>query len=397
MGWGLSTLAISFLIVVAFLAYSLNSPPVPGVQGGASKTLPLSQFRVLSGGARIDDNAISFNRYQQYADAFHGLAVRSGPLEADQYAYLRYQVQATWRSAEVSLTWRRKDNPEEIFRTHLTLSGQGWSFAKLSDVADWRGSILELGIHVVSDRAENPVTVAGLVLEPWSLRRELTATVSQWLAFRGWTHRSLNYLRGHPGEEAISPMPYAAAWAALAALGLVLVHRLGGRVNGTSYAVVFFVPWIAVDLLWQRELLAQLEVTKNRFQGKTMEQKHLADEDSAIYSYVQRLKRDVLPDDPVRIFIADDSRGHDYERLKAQYYLLPNNIYNFGSGASRPAIRRGDYLLVLAGNDDPAFVADESRLIWERGRRVRAQEVDVDEMGRLYLLTDRSLRLPRDE
>lgn len=396
-GWGLSSLAISFLVVLAFLACSGAEPPEAATQTEARKALPVAQFRVLSGNARVEDGALVFDGYQAFADAHHALAIWRGAFDAAQYSYLTYQLQSSSALVDVSLTWRRADTPTEVFRKHLVANPALPALADLSSEADWRGRIQELGLHVVPSHPDTRVAVSGLALEPWSQQRALVATLSQWLEFRGWTHRSLNYLRGHPGEEGVSPMPYAAAWSVLAALILLLVRMLGGTLTGTAYAVVFFVPWIAVDMLWQRELLAQLQLTREQFQGKTLEQKHLADEDSAIYRYAKRLKRDVLPDEPARIFIADDTTGHDYTRLKTHYYLLPHNVYNFGSGAPRPAIRRGDYILVLADNADPVYVADESRLIWTFGRQVRAQEVDVAPLGRLYLLTDRSLEWQRDE
>ena len=66
------------------------------------------------------------------------------------------------------------------------------------------------------------------------------------------------------------------------------------------------------------------------FSGKTMHERHLADEDSEFYSYAKRLKAEVLPAKPSRIFILHESLEHDYERLKTQFYLLPHNIYNYG-------------------------------------------------------------------
>jgi hypothetical protein len=102
-----------------------------------------------------------------------------------------------------------------------------------------------------------------------------------------------------------------------------------------------------LDLLWQKNLSTQLDETRYLFAGKTQHEKHLADREQALYQYARQLKDHVLPSPGVKIFLLHDSALRDYRRLKAQHYLLPHNVFNFGKLPRENSLQKGDYLLVL--------------------------------------------------
>ena len=183
----------------------------------------------------------------------------------------------------------------------------------------------------------------------------------------------------------MSPVVVAAAWSALAALLLLLTGLLQGRVQLIALGGAFLVPWLALDLLWQNKLSTQLALTKAQFAGKTVAEKHLADIDGDIYQYITRLKEEVLPAESARLVILHNSYSHNFERLKAQYYLLPHSAYNFGRVPPKRGVGTVDYILILG--DLPAVSYSESMgaLIWKKGKRVLPVErVDADPMGSLY-------------
>ncbi|MDX1734589.1 MAG: hypothetical protein R3228_09480 [Halioglobus sp.] len=388
--WGLGALAISLPAVFFLMTMAIGSG-TDATPSDLRKPLDAAAFRVLSGGAETRDGTLRFNSFTPFADAHHALAVWSGNVDAAQLPFLSYRSRVIDNRTSINLTWRRADDPDEVHGAALPVNAAGISAVNLSASPAWRGDIVEVGILVVAQAGDTAASVSDLALESHSRLLVVRALVTQWTAFRGWTHRSLNYLRSHPGENGISALPYAAMWSALAALTLLALGRFAGNIGGIAFAVTFFVPWIALDMLWQRELLTQLDATKQRFEGVDMAQRHLADEDSAIYGYATRLKREFLPERPARVFLFDSATGHDYRRLKTQFYLLPHNIYNFGNRVPRPALRRGDYVLVLGGNGEPTFDAATSQLVWSRGPQAQAVELDAAAAGRLYQLTDPAL------
>ena len=137
-------------------------------------------------------------------------------------------------------------------------------------------------------------------------------------------------------------------------------------------------------LLWQRNLSTQLDETRTLYAGKTQNEKHLAGREAALYKYAQHLKNEVLPEPGVRIFLLHDSVLRSYRRLKAQYYLLPHNLFNFDKFPRKSALQPGDYLLVLDEIEGLDFNAESSNLEW-RGQHIPVERVDSISPGTLYL------------
>lgn len=151
--------------------------------------------------------------------------------------------------------------------------------------------------------------------------------------------------------------------------------------------VALLVPWLALDMLWQRELNLQFDETRYLFDGKTMDERHLVDQDSEIYRYAKRLKEEVLPAAPSRVFILHDSAGHNYERLKTQYYLLPHNIYNYGQYPLVNAIRPSDFILMLGDIPGLSYQHALGQLAWGESSTLKVSPLDSDKKGQLFRVT----------
>ena len=110
---------------------------------------------------------------------------------------------------------------------------------------------------------------------------------------------------------------------------------------------------------------------------------------TALYKYVERLKVEVLPADPSRIFILRKSvvRGHEYLRLRTQYHLLPHNVYNFGAKPKRKAVREGDFILALGENDELRYSESEQRLYYGLNKFINVALVDQDSLATLYVVS----------
>jgi hypothetical protein len=143
------------------------------------------------------------------------------------------------------------------------------------------------------------------------------------------------------------------------------------------------IPWLMLYARWQLNFWTQLNDTRQLYSGKTQEEKHLTAEDAVIYRYAQHLKKDVLPQSPVRVIILRKAY-RDYLRLKLQYYLLPHNSYNYDQFPQTAYLRDGDYILVLGQIPSLRYNPAHKRLEWSQNRHIPAKLLDEAPLGKLY-------------
>jgi hypothetical protein len=381
-------LAVSALILVlALLGY------VQYVEGaraaGATRVEPLDipgeSLQLVYGTGRAVNGALEITGYQASDEGQIAIAVRRGAFSAEDFPLLRFGLDTDPGGPQVDLLWRLASEPGMVKSMPLSDTDAGSAWVDLARNPDWHGRVLEIGFYVTADDAGESVSLAHLTLEPRSGWGVLGSHWHDWTAYRGWSVRSINFLYGAVNADSLSPVVAAAAWSALAVVLLGVAALRSGRANGGAVLAVLLLAWIALDMLWQHELGAQLASTRQQFAGKTQEEKHLADIDSAMYRYIQHLKREVLPAQVSRIVILHNSKGHNFDRLKAQYYLLPNNSFNFGRVPPGERLHDVDYVLVLGDVPEVEFKPDAGSLQWKHGRRsLSVQRVDSAPMGSLY-------------
>ena len=120
----------------------------------------------------------------------------------------------------------------------------------------------------------------------------------------------------------------------------------------------------------------------------------MVDADKHIYEYSQRLEKESLPTSNSRIFVLHNSQGLNYDRLKTQYYLLPHNIYNYGSLPPSRGVRPGDYILALGDLPDLRFLPDKNLLTWPANKQLDVNLVDDDPLGNLYVVAPPATNVP---
>jgi hypothetical protein len=383
----LALAASALLLALAFVAYVEYWQP-----GDAKLVEPLAipgkRLQLVYGTGRAAGDALEITGYQSSDDGQIAIAARRGEFSADDFPLLQYGLAMGSNNnavgPKVDLIWRLAAEPGTVKSMALSDTGTGSAWLDMAHSPDWHGLVSEIGIYATADGVRQSLSVANLTLEPRSGWGLLRSYWHDWTQYRGWSVSSINFLYGTVEAKSLSPVVVAAAWSALAIFLLWIAGRRGAIRSGAALALLLIV-WISLDLLWQHELGAQLARTRQQFAGKTQEEKHLADIDADIYRYVQRLKRDVLPAQVSRIVILHNSHGHNFERLKAQYYLLPNNSFNFGRKPPDGNLHNVDYVLVLGEVPDVEFHADTGSLQWRHGHRtLPVQRVDSDPMGNLY-------------
>jgi hypothetical protein len=381
---GLALTTSALLLFVIFVSY-LNA----GVSEGAERPMPMAipgkSMQAVVGSAQVSGEQLAFTAYHPGEDGLTAVAVWRGRFQAADFPLLRYQIESVFPGPELKLIWRTSSNPGVLYNTGLVGSDNGVLWLDLARNPDWQGTVMELGVYVFANAADQALTISHLTLEPLGWRGVLASHWSDWTSFRGWSTRSINFLYGTADRHALSPVLVAAAWSALAVTLLLIAGLLTGGWQPGALVAVLLLPWISVDLLWQNELMTQLTQTRDQFAGKTVHEKHLADRDSHIYRYIKRLKDELLPEASSRMVILHNSRGHIFDRLKAQYYLLPHNVYNFGRVPPKTGVDGIDYILVLGDIPNLEFRKDTDTLVWKHGKKTLPVELlDSDPVGRLY-------------
>lgn len=381
-----STLALVVSAVILLAVFALYSQRDIGEVSTPADPVMLQgkSLQVAVGTAQEAGDALKFTGYEPRDGELVAVAVWRGRVQADEYAYLNYQVDTDFPGPALKLIWRTQDDPGILRSADLPGTDGESAWLELSRHPDWRGAVLELGVYAYTSNEQDTLSIVFLALEPHDWRGDLASSWTEWTSYRGWTSRTINQMYGAVDTTALSPVLVAGAWSALAVI-LLLASGFFTSVQAGSLAAALLLPWIALDLLWQKELMTQLVQTREQFAGKTVAEKHLADVDRHIYRYIMRLKQDKLPDRPSRILILHDSHGHNFARLKAQYYLLPHNVYNFGRVPPDYGLETVDYVLALGELPRVEFDAGKQALLWKHGKRsLKVELLDDDFMGRLY-------------
>lgn len=345
------------------------------------KILKGSEFNLRIGsGQAVEERAMAISRpsADERALLTHRLKV-----EASDYPFIEVDMAGRHAGLAAYVIWRTEDKPQEQFHRRIYWQGRASTTLNMSTHESWTGEIYEIGIDIYGEFRDDHVTVSEVTMLPYSSRNLISTIWSQWSTFGGWKLESINHLKPDHGQL-LSPVVAVAAWMALSIMMLTLprVIKPGHRI--VAYVTAFLIPWIMLDLLWQRELSLQLGETQYVFGGKTTQEKHLADVDAGIYASIQRLKTKMPPHESSRIFILSNSKGHDFTRLKAQYYLFPKNSYNYGKYPPGRGVRAGDYILALTPSSQLRFDDAKQRLSWKNGPSLPVKRVNEDWLGTLY-------------
>jgi hypothetical protein len=381
-----SSLALAISAVILLTAFSIYAQREYSDAAAHSTPLLLTgkSFLPQAGTAKVSGEALEFDGYEPRNGEFVAIAVYRDRIQAEEYPLLRYQIDTEFPGPALKLIWRTEAEPEALKSADLQGTEGESDWLELSRSPDWTGALLEIGVYAYTDDEGDALSIAHLTLEPADWRGNVASYWSDLTGFRGWTSRTINQMYGAVDTKVLSPVLAAAAWSALAVI-LLLASGLFTRIQASALAAAVVLPWIALDLLWQKELMSQLIQTRDQFAGKTVEEKHLADVDRHIYRYVMRLKQDVLPQQNARIVILHNSHSHNFTRLKAQYYLLPHNVYNYGRVPPDHGLETIEYVLVLGEVPRIQYDTEAQALVWKNGRQsLPAELLDDDFMGRLY-------------
>lgn len=389
LGLGLAALAVSALLLLLFSYIYVAVTAPGGASNTYSKSIPGKQFKTIMGTSRTAGNNLEITGFKTHDDQEHALISLKTTFRAENYPFLSYQFQGWHTGMRINFIWRTASNPRKLNTTILNRSLDRPGMLNLANQPNWEGAITEVGLHVLGGLRGEALVIPEVTMEPNGWRSAVAAVFSEWTAFQGWAGTSINYVMGNPstpGTKYLSPVLVAALWCGLTLLLLTIWFRGSSTKWGyVSKASAILIPWILVDLMWQSELNTQRSETSYVFGNKDMHQKHLADDDRDFYTYANRLKQYILPQSQdSRIFIIHNSTSHNYDRLKTQFYLLPNNVYNYGEIPPLKSLRVGDLILALGPLQSMKYFPETKTLSWEGHGNVKVRIIDEDNLGTLY-------------
>ena len=142
------------------------------------------------------------------------------------------------------------------------------------------------------------------------------------------------------------------------------------------------IPWLCMDFLWTRDFVHQTHESIQKFRANGHAAKYLEDPDTTLAEHAIDIKKTLGDQDGNRFFIVHPSLGHNFERLRLQFHLLPLNIYNFGRFPPINYLREGDFLLIF-NTRRIKYRPKKEMLVWAR-RRLRVNLVESNDIFSLY-------------
>lgn len=289
---------------------------------------------------------------------------------SDQYPGIAWSAADLADGATVRLLWRTDVAPQRLNEVRLVVEAGRARTVVLAHNQAWVGRIKGLALYV-EPVVTGPVRISGLVAKPMTVADVLGDRLGEWLAFERWTGTSINAIAGGANVQEL-PLPLFAA--IVVALAWALWWLLAGRpARGRSLAaglMLFALAWLVLDLRWTWNLSRQVAQTAARFRGLDLAEKHRADEDGALFEFVDRA-RTQLPAAPVRVFVGADA---SYFRARAAWHLYPHNAFYDPLRDALPAaeaIHPGDWMLVWRRRG-VQYDAAQRLLRWDGGAPVHA-------------------------
>ena len=377
-----ASVASAVLLGLVFLGYwSLAGP-------AESRDLyvPGREFRAAVGQARAEGEQLVVSGFEGVSPRRQAVLSLRRQLDSEAYRFLTIDMSQLPSGMAATVFWRKSGQAQgdALYSQPVPANVAGATTLDMTRNPAWMGPLAEIGLLLAGDPESRELHFSGISLAGGGVGPALGSLLTQWTGFRRFDQTTINRVSATFTAGALSPIPVAAVWAGLALLLVLVAGWLGKAAPRITYLLVVLTVWVSLDLLWQRQLSAQLQLSQQLFQGRSVAERHGRDFDSALYDYAQQLKSSGLPATPARLFMLHNSRGHNFQRLKLQYYLLPHNIYNLGTLPPEGAVREGDYILALVPVPGLEFHGGRSLLRWRGGGRVPATLEHSHPMGKLF-------------
>jgi len=360
---------------------------VAGTVAVLSKGLPESSGETLH--YSITDFKFAFGsgiplsnsmRVDQFANGYALLS--SGPvsIQANQQRVLAYNWQPPKMPQEAAFFWRRSDEPQNVLRTEITAAGTNQ--IDLSTEPDWKGEITEIGFLLAGVNGE-AIEVGDITLIPDSLDTRLQLTWRAWTTFEEWSQQSINFLHGGDYRQLVALPLLVFAWLLVTLVFYWLITAAKNSVNPirlqTTAGMLFLLAWLLLDIRWTTNNIRQMQASLQTQWQADDQQRSSNTLDGDIFQYIQKLKIDVLGNQPARILIIGDENAIDYYLYRAKYHLLPHSVDVAAEFAKGQAPESLDYVIFFGQLGTIVKVPG-----WSAAWRNSLMRIDHGEWGEVY-------------
>ena len=306
----------------------------------------------------------------------------SGPvsIQAEKQRVLSYTWLPPKLPAEAAFFWRRAEDTQNVLKTEITAPGT--HYIDLATEPDWQGEITEFGFLIAGVNGE-AVEIGETALVPDNLNTRLQLSWRAWTTFEQWSQQSINFIQGGDYRQIISLPLLVASWLIFTLLLFWLFSRFGKSIRTRQLLItaglVSLLAWVLLDIRWSANNIRQIQFSL-QMQTQADEQHRAGiDLDGKIYQHVQRLKSDVLGDQPARILIVGDENAIDYYLLRAKYHLLPHSVDVVGRFANTLALESLDFVIFFGQPDGITKVRG-----WKPAWQQSLIPIDQGEWGVVY-------------
>lgn len=302
-----------------------------------------ASFQIMVGSGMVRDHSMVIEEMHQD----QAILAKVEKFRAKDYPFLRLDMGDIHPEVDVLLVWRTHEARSTLHSYPLKNAGSGQRYFSLADADNWKGEILEIAFSFYGELREAPLVLDGVKLMRNEPALNLMYLWDRWTSFIPWHHGSINSYPGVGSDVNIYPAPVFFAWAFLSwVLIRVFRHVPLIRQFGTlsvsripvAEVVVFLVAWVSLDLIWQHRINAQIEETRAKFSGKSVDERKRVDWDGEYYDFAQSLKGHFEEaGQRIALLYTDSTAKPLSERLR--YHLLPEHYAVILKGFDKRSLR----------------------------------------------------------
>jgi len=308
----------------------------------------------------------------------------STSLRSSDYPVIAWDTRGVPDAVEVALLWQNDYQPGRVFNRRLEVEAGRVAPLSLEHDQNWNGRITGLALGIKGAYRE-PIMVRGATAKTMSAAEIIGDRVGEWFKFEPWNGSSINTIIG--GAD-VQDLPMAFTFGAVVALAALIYAALTRwRPHWVAPATLtigamFVAAWFALDVRWQWNLVRQVDLTSNRYAGKSWRDRHLAPEDRALFGFIEKV-RAALPPPPARVFMVADEH---YFRDRGAYHLYPYNVFFDPWANTMPpaaAVHAGDFVVVYQRRGVQCDAAAK-HLRWEGGPPLTSELLFAESGGALF-------------
>ncbi|MEP6702135.1 MAG: hypothetical protein ABJB04_04030 [Betaproteobacteria bacterium] len=310
-------IAWAFALLATYLVFNL---PGGWFGGGTAKTYPGSAVAIATGFGQAEGEKLVITRPDSKNATI--LALLTPRISTLEFGLVTFDVDGMPDDAEVTMFWRNDLAPAKMFTRNITVAGGRVQDAMVAGDSNWLGRINTVGL-IIRGPLKQPLTVQRVTLSPATAGTVLMERWRDWFDRESWTGISLSrVIGGRPGMNL--PLTLLAALAVMFAILTYwgLQRWRGWMFSPLTIAAIVATGWLAVDLRWQWNLLANAVISVGKYAGKDLSEKRLAGVDAELEGIAIDL-RPLIPKDARLFVVAPDP----VTAGRLAYLLLPARVH----------------------------------------------------------------------